>query len=109
MGSGGPIAGRTGNCRAQRLAFLYGLSHFAHCPSLDLPDSFFGYAHRGPDLIERERPLATGEAETTGDNLQLPVVQAAKDLFYVRLALKLRRLLSYGSARRSSVVLNTSE
>ena len=46
-----------------------------------------------PTCLQRERLLAAGEPETTGDNLQLPLVQAAKDLFYVRLALKLRRLL----------------
>ena len=36
---------------------------------------------RGPDLLQGERRLAAGEAETTRDNLQLPLIQTAKDLF----------------------------
>ena len=75
------IAFWPGNCHVKIDAILLGgLSQFAHGPSLELPDPFLGHAHYGPNLLQRERRLAAGETESTGDNLQLPLIQTAKDL-----------------------------
>ena len=86
-----------------------GLSQYAHCPALDLPDPFLAYAHRGPDLLQGQRLLTMNEAKTTHDNLPLPLVESLEDPFDLRLPLTLRRLLLVRSARASSTALNISE
>ena len=83
---------------------LGGLPQFAHGPSLELSDPFFGYAHRDPDLLQGQRFLAASEAESVFNDLPLPLVKSLENSLYLRFALELRRLLlgvgSRGRPRR---------
>ena len=70
-----------------------GHSQFVYRPALDLPDPLFGHAHRGADLFQGLRFLAASQAETTGDDLPLPLVEPVEDPLHLRLPLDLSRLL----------------